>query len=67
MYVSVTNRTQVQPIRNYTRFEQVRCTIASKINITLKGVRLSKKKKNTVIKFDCSNKFDLYYYWQHGK
>ena len=38
------------------------CTIASKINATPKGVRLSEKLHNSVTKFDCDNKFDLCYY-----
>ena len=49
-------------------FEQVRCTISSKINDTPKGVRLSEKLMLTVVFcngiFDRINKFDLYYYGQ---
>ena len=37
-------------------------TIASKINVTLKDVRLSEKLQHSVMKFDSSNKFDLCYY-----
>ena len=43
------------------------CTIASKINVTPKCVRLSEKLQLTaalVMKFDHSNKFDLCYYGQ---
>ena len=43
-------------------------TIASKISVTSKGVRLSEKMQLTaalcIIKFDRSNKFDLRYYGQ---
>ena len=40
-------------------------TIASKINATAKGVRLSEKLQLTAVlcnEFDCTNKFDLCYY-----
>ena len=40
------------------------CTIASKIYVTPKGVRLSEKLQHSVMKFDRSNKFDLRYYGQ---
>ena len=36
-------------------------TIASKINVTSKGVRLSEKLQHSVMKFDRSNKFDISY------
>ena len=39
-------------------------TIARKINVTPKGVRLSEKLQYSVMKFDRSNKFDLCYYGQ---
>ena len=42
-------------------------TMASKINVTPKGVRLSDKLQPSVMKFDRSNKFDLCYYGQVNK
>ena len=39
-------------------------TIASKINGTPKGARLSEKVQHSVMKFDRSNKFDFCYYGQ---
>ena len=47
--------THVTGLRKY-----VGSTIASKINVTPKGVRLSEKLQHSVMmKFDRSNKFDL--------
>ena len=45
------------------RLDKALCTIASKINVTPKGVRLSEKlqlTKHSVVKFDRSKKFDLW-------
>ena len=36
-------KSQIEQTHNFTRFEQVRSTIASKINVTPKGGRLSEK------------------------
>ena len=41
-----------------------RGNIASKINVTIKGVRVSEKLQYSVMKFVCSNKSDLCYYGQ---
>ena len=40
---------------------EYQCTIASKINGTPKGVRLSENLQHSVMKFDRSNKFDFCY------